>query len=153
LRNDKDQRQAKKRLLLVTRKKRNRLFIRAVPVSAPLLIEKAAARDPGAHFPQRASRFSFPRAKQKCDPAWRRDGAATTRVRQGEAMNEDKVNMEVRRFLKAVGVSSQREIQNAIAAAVKSGVIQGNAKLKAKMTLQVDAVQLTHVVEGEIALD
>lgn len=68
-------------------------------------------------------------------------------------MNEDKVNMEVRRFLKTVGVSSQREIQNAIAAGVKSGLIKGNAKLRAKMTLQVDAVQLTHVVEDDIALD
>ena len=68
-------------------------------------------------------------------------------------MNEDKVNMEVRRFLKIVGVSSQREIQNAVAAAVKSGVIKGDAKLKAKMTLQIDAVHLTHVVEDDIALD
>jgi hypothetical protein len=67
-------------------------------------------------------------------------------------MNEDKVNIEVRKFLKRVGVSSQREIENAIAAAVKAGVIKGDAKLKAKMTLQIDAVHLTHVVEDDIAL-
>ena len=67
-------------------------------------------------------------------------------------MNEDKVNIEVRKFLKRVGVSSQREIQNAITAAVKAGVIKGDAKLRAKMTLQIDAVHLTHVVEDDIAL-
>ena len=67
-------------------------------------------------------------------------------------MNEDKVNMEVRKFLKEVGVSSQREIEHAITAAVKTGVIKGDAKLKAKMTLQIDAVHLTHVVEGDIDL-
>jgi Family of unknown function (DUF6494) len=68
-------------------------------------------------------------------------------------MDEDKLNMEVRKFLKAVGVSSQREIQTAITAAVKAGVIKGDAKLGAKMTLQIDAVHLTHVVEGVIDLD
>jgi hypothetical protein len=67
-------------------------------------------------------------------------------------VNEDKVNMEVRKFLKEVGVSSQREIENAIAAAVKAGVIKGDAKLKAKMTLQIDAVHLTHVIEDDIDL-
>ncbi len=68
-------------------------------------------------------------------------------------MNEDKVNMEVRKFLKEVGVSSQREIQNAITAAVKAGLIKGDAKLRAKMTLQIDVVHLTHVVEDDINLD
>jgi len=67
-------------------------------------------------------------------------------------MNEDKFNMEVRKFLKVVGVTSQREIEAAVASAVKTGRIDGNAKLKAKMTLQIDAVNLTHVVEGEIDL-
>ncbi len=67
-------------------------------------------------------------------------------------MNEDKVNMEVRKFLKEVGVSSQREIQNAITAAVKAGIIKDGAKLRAKMTLQIDAVNLTHVVEDDIDL-
>jgi hypothetical protein len=67
-------------------------------------------------------------------------------------VNEDKVNMEVRKFLKEVGVSSQREIQNAITAALKAGAIKGHAKLRAKMTLQIDAVHLTHVVEDDIAL-
>jgi Family of unknown function (DUF6494) len=67
-------------------------------------------------------------------------------------MDSDKLNMEVRKFLKTVGVSSQREIETALAAAVKAGVIKGDAKLRAKMTLQIDAVNLTHVVEDIIDL-
>ncbi|HTJ89365.1 MAG TPA: DUF6494 family protein [Acidocella sp.] len=67
-------------------------------------------------------------------------------------MNEDKVNMEVRKFLKVVGVSSQRAIENAIAAAAKAGAIQGHTKLRAKMTLQIDALHLAHVVEDDIHL-
>jgi hypothetical protein len=67
-------------------------------------------------------------------------------------MNEDKVNMEVRKFLKAVGISSQREIENAVAAAAKAGAIKGHTKLRAKMTLQIDALRLTHVVEDDIDL-
>lgn len=67
-------------------------------------------------------------------------------------MDNDKFNMAVRKYLKAVGVTSQREIENAVAAAVKAGTVQGNAKLRAKMTLQIDAVHLTHVVEDDIDL-
>ena len=67
-------------------------------------------------------------------------------------MDEHKFNMEMRKFLKEVGVSSQREIEAAVASAVKAGLIKDHAKLKAKMTLQIDAVQLTHVVEAVIDL-
>lgn len=67
-------------------------------------------------------------------------------------MDENKFNMEVRRFLKAVGVSSQRQIESAVGSAVKAGVIKGDGKLKVKMTLQIDAVRLTHTIEDVIDL-
>jgi hypothetical protein len=67
-------------------------------------------------------------------------------------MDNDKFNMAVRKFLKAVGVSSQREIENAVSAAVKAGTLRNHARLRAKMTLQIDDVHLTHVVEDEIDL-
>lgn len=67
-------------------------------------------------------------------------------------MDDNKFNMEVRRFLKTVGVSSQRQIENAVASAVKAGVIKGDAKLKVKMTLQIDAVLLAYTVEDVIDL-
>ncbi len=67
-------------------------------------------------------------------------------------MDEDKFNIEVRRYLKVVGVTSQREIENAVHEAVKTGRLQGNEKVKAKMTLEIGAVSLKHEIDGEIDL-
>ncbi len=67
-------------------------------------------------------------------------------------MDEDKLNRAVRQFLKNVGVSSQREIETKVAAAVKAGTIKADAKLKVKMTLQLDALHLAHVIEDTIDL-
>jgi hypothetical protein len=67
-------------------------------------------------------------------------------------MDEDKFNIGVRKFLKEVGVTSQREIEKAVREAVKAGRLQGNQKLQARMTLEIGALNLTHVVDGEIEL-
>ena len=67
-------------------------------------------------------------------------------------MNEDKFNMSVRRFLKEVGVTSQREIEKAIAKALESKQLPGKKTIHAKMTLQVPELDLSHVIEGSIDL-
>jgi hypothetical protein len=67
-------------------------------------------------------------------------------------MDEDRFNMEVRKFLKVVGVTSQREIENAVRAALATGKIKDNAKLKAKVVLTMPAIGLNHEIDGEIAL-
>ena len=67
-------------------------------------------------------------------------------------MDEDKFNIAVRKFLKEVGVTSQRVIENSVNEALKAGRLQGNEKLKAKMTLEIAAVPINHLVEGEIEL-
>jgi hypothetical protein len=67
-------------------------------------------------------------------------------------MNEDKFNMAIRKFLKVVGVTSQREIENAVHEAVKAGRLKGKEKLKAKMTLEIGAVNLTREIDGEIEI-
>ena len=67
-------------------------------------------------------------------------------------MDEDKFNIAVRKFLKEVGVTSQRVIENSIHDAVKGGRLQGNEKLRAKMTLEIAEPPIRHVVEGEIEL-
>jgi hypothetical protein len=67
-------------------------------------------------------------------------------------MNEDTFNMEVRKFLKKVGVTSQREIENAVREAVKVGRLAGNEKLKARVTLEVEGINLELVIEDDIAL-
>lgn len=68
-------------------------------------------------------------------------------------MNEDKFNMEIRRFLKQVGVTSQREIEQAVARALQSGELQGNESVAVKMILEAPALDLTHRIEGQINLE
>jgi len=67
-------------------------------------------------------------------------------------MNEDVFNTAIRKFLKEVGVTSQREIEKAVRDAVASGRLKGTETLKAKMTLTLGTVDLTHVVDGDIKL-
>ncbi|MBR0673233.1 DUF6494 family protein [Neoroseomonas soli] len=64
-------------------------------------------------------------------------------------MDEDRFNMELRKFLKQVGVTSQREVERV----AREGV--GRVKvLRLKMTLTTpDAPGLNHIVETDIALD
>ncbi len=68
-------------------------------------------------------------------------------------MNEDTLNMEIRRFLKRVGVSSQREIEHKVLEAVASGELSGEETLAVKMTLSVPTIGLNYSIEGEIALE
>jgi hypothetical protein len=68
-------------------------------------------------------------------------------------MNEDKLNVSLRKFLKTVGVTSQREIEKAIRDAVQSGKIKGNEKLPAKVVLTVGGVGLNYEVKGDIELE
>lgn len=67
-------------------------------------------------------------------------------------MNEDALNMEIRKFLKQVGVTSQREIEKAVRAGLDSGKLKGNETLKARITLTVEGLDLRHTVEQDINL-
>jgi ribosomal protein L1 len=68
-------------------------------------------------------------------------------------MNEDVFNMSLRKFLKKVGVTSQREIEKAVRAAVESGKLAGNEKLDVVVTLKVSGVQLAETIDGRIELE
>lgn len=68
-------------------------------------------------------------------------------------MDEDRFNMEIRKFLKKVGVTSQREIERAVQEAIAEGKLQGNETLKARITLSVDALGLTHEIDDELSLE
>jgi hypothetical protein len=68
-------------------------------------------------------------------------------------MNQDTFNMEVRKFLKVVGVTSQREIETAVDRAIQSGHIKGSETLSAKVVLTIDAVDLKHEITGDIELE
>ncbi|MGH6973332.1 MAG: DUF6494 family protein [Stellaceae bacterium] len=65
-------------------------------------------------------------------------------------MDEDRFNMELRKFLKVVGVTSQREIENAVHAAIVSGALKTNGKISATMTLRIPEIGLDHVIDGSI---
>jgi hypothetical protein len=67
-------------------------------------------------------------------------------------MNEDVFNTSLRRFLKKVGITSQREIEKAVRDAVEDGRLKGNVKLPAKMVLTLGGVNLSYEVTDEIEL-
>jgi hypothetical protein len=67
-------------------------------------------------------------------------------------MNEDALNSSVRKFLKIVGVTSQREIEKAVREAVASGRLMGSETLPAKVTLTVGGIDLSHTIEGTVEL-
>lgn len=68
-------------------------------------------------------------------------------------MNPDALNMSIRKFLKTVGVQSQREIENAVERALAAGKLKGDETVAAKMTLTIDGLALSVTFDGRIALE
>ena len=68
-------------------------------------------------------------------------------------MKEETFNMGVRKFLKKVGVTSQREIEKSVDEALQANELQGNETLHAKVILEVSGINLNTVIEGEINLE
>ena len=68
-------------------------------------------------------------------------------------MNEETLNLSIRRFLKVVGISSQREIERAVTRALEAGSITGSETFPASMTLEVGGLKLNVKFDGEIKLE
>jgi hypothetical protein len=68
-------------------------------------------------------------------------------------MNEDVLNNSIRKFLKTVGVTSQREIEKAVRDGLASGTLKGQEALPAKMVLTIGTVNVTLEVKGTIELE
>lgn len=68
-------------------------------------------------------------------------------------MNEDTLNMEIRKYLKKVGVTSQREIEHAVLKAIESGKISETGTIEVKMVLTAPGIDLNYTIEGKIALE
>lgn len=66
-------------------------------------------------------------------------------------MSSEDFNMSLRKFLKTVGVTSQREIEEAVRAAQASGDLSAG-QVTAKVVLTIEAIGLEHEVTGEIDL-
>ena len=67
-------------------------------------------------------------------------------------MNEDVFNTSIRKFLKTLGVTGQREIETAVRQALDAKKLSGGETLKARVVMTIDGVGLSHVVEGDIRL-
>ncbi len=67
-------------------------------------------------------------------------------------MNEEVFNLSIRKFLKMVGVNSQREIEHAVAKAVADGAIAGTESFPAVVTLEVAGLKVHSKFDGEIRL-
>ena len=68
-------------------------------------------------------------------------------------MNEDVLNNSIRKYLKTVGVTSQREIEKAVREGIASGRLKGKESLPAKIVLTLGQVDLNFEVKGSIELE
>jgi hypothetical protein len=70
-----------------------------------------------------------------------------------EDMNEETFNTSIRKFLKTVGITSQREIENAVHGAINSGRLKGNEQISVKMKLECELLDKPFEVEGTLKLE
>ena len=68
-------------------------------------------------------------------------------------MNEDVFNTSLRKFLKTLGVTAQREIEKAVRQAVAEGRLKGTEKLPATATVSIAGLNLNHEITNEIELE
>jgi hypothetical protein len=68
-------------------------------------------------------------------------------------MNEETFNLSIRKFLKIVGIGSQREIERAVIRAMDEGLITGSESFPATVTLEIAGLKLNVKFDGEIRLE
>ena len=68
-------------------------------------------------------------------------------------MNDEALNMSIRKFLKTVGVNSQLAIEKAVRKAIEDGKLKGSETLPPTMTLSVGALALEVKFDGDLKLD
>tara|TARA_B100001123_G_scaffold397503_1_gene480785 strand:- start:241 stop:447 length:207 start_codon:yes stop_codon:yes gene_type:complete len=68
-------------------------------------------------------------------------------------MNEEVLNIQVRKFLKKVGIQSQHEIEQAVYDHLKKGSLSGTEKLDATMILEVPKIDLKVSIDGKIEIE
>ena len=68
-------------------------------------------------------------------------------------MNDEAFNLSIRKFLKMVGVNSQRDIEHAAAKAIADGAINGTESFPAKVRLEIPGLKLDVQFDGEIRLE
>jgi hypothetical protein len=67
-------------------------------------------------------------------------------------MDQETFNLSIRKFLKMVGVNSQREIEQAVGKALAAGTLKGGESIPARVTLEIPSLGLKVPFEGDIRL-
>ena len=67
-------------------------------------------------------------------------------------MDEDNLNIEIRKFLKQVGISSQREIENYVRKKFADGNIKINQLIKVSMNLSSEDGELSHSINETLKI-
>jgi hypothetical protein len=67
-------------------------------------------------------------------------------------VDEEAFNLSLRKFLKQLGITAQREIEQGVREGIDAGRLTGEERLPARATVRVEGVEEEIVVEGEIAL-
>ena len=68
-------------------------------------------------------------------------------------MNEEKLNISIRKFLKNVGINSQRLIEDNVRDLVKNGEISTSKKIKIKANISCEDLNLSNSIDGEIEIE
>ncbi len=67
-------------------------------------------------------------------------------------MDEDNLNLEIRKFLKQVGISSQREIENYIRKKFSEESIKTGESIKVSMNLSSEDGELNHSIKEDLKI-
>ena len=67
-------------------------------------------------------------------------------------MDQETFNLSIRKFLKMVGVNSQREIEQAVQKSVDAGRLKGYEVIPVKVTLEIPQLGVSVPFDGEIRL-
>ena len=68
-------------------------------------------------------------------------------------MNEENLNLEIRKFLKKVGISSQRVIENHIIKAVEEGSLKTSDEVEIEMKLTIKDQNVDHKISDKIKIE
>ena len=68
-------------------------------------------------------------------------------------MNEENLNMEIRKFLKKVGISSQRILENYITSAFDEGSIKANEEIEVEMKMIIKGHDVEHLISEKLKIE
>ena len=68
-------------------------------------------------------------------------------------MNEDHLNLEIRKYLKKVGITSQRELESHIKKSITEGSLKVGDSLDIEMKLVVNDINLQHIISDKLTIE